>query len=162
MPIVPSCGHEPAGCWALAWGLPRSSVPGHRGSPGLEGSTVSSGHRSGVRAGFLLASRRLQEALGQLGPFSSEGRGQAGTRPLLGLSRSPLLLLLTTSSVPWGGGSCDRTHGTSPESGLGGSSGRALPLAGGLLCLHSQGPALSPRAVEGGWVPQHSLMDQKY
>lgn len=86
MPIVPSCGHEPAGCWARAWGLPRSSVPGRRGSPGLEASTVSSGHRSGVRAGFLLAGRRLQEALGQRGPFSSEGRGRVGTRPLSGLS----------------------------------------------------------------------------
>lgn len=162
MPIVPSRGRELAGCWALAWGLPRSSVPRPRGSPGPEGSRVSSGHRSGVKAGFLLAGRRFQEALGQLGSLSSEGRGQVGTRPLLRLSLSPLMLLLTTSSLPWGGGSCDRTHGSSPESGLGGCPGRALPLAGGLLCLHFQGPALSPRAVEGGWAPQRSLLDQKY
>ena len=101
---------------------------------------MSSGHRSGVGAGFLLAGRRLQEALGQRGPFSSEGRGQVGTRPLLGLSLSPLSLLLTTSSVPWGGGSCYRTHGTSPESGLGGSPGRALLLAGGPFPGSSGGP----------------------
>ena len=78
MPILPSCGREPAGCWALALGLPWSSVPGPQGAPGPEGSRVSSGHRSGVKAGFLFAGQRFQEALGQRGPFSSEGMGRGG------------------------------------------------------------------------------------
>lgn len=146
-------GHWPGG----------SHSPLSLDSPGLEGSRVSSGHQSGLKAGFLLAGQRFQEALGQLGPFSSEGRGGAGwdTSSCRAVSLFPLSLLLTTSSLPWGGGSCDHTSGSCPESGLGGCPGRALPLAGGLLCLHFRGPALSPRAVKVGGLPEGSLMDQK-
>ena len=89
-------------------------------------------------------------------PFPPRGWGGAGwdTSSFRALSLFPLSLLLTTSSLPWGGGSCDHTRGSYPESGLGGAPRRALLLARGLLCLHFWGPALSPRAVEGGWAPQ--------
>ena len=59
-------------------GTPMVLCPWTSGAPGPEGSRVSSGHRSGVKAGFLLAGQRFQEALGQPGPFSSEGMGRGG------------------------------------------------------------------------------------
>ena len=79
-------------------------------------------------------------------PFPPRGWGGAGwdTSSFRALSLFPLSLLLTTSSLPWGGGSCDHTRGSYPESGLGGAPRRALLLARGLLCLHFWGPALSP------------------
>lgn len=45
---------------------------------GPQRSRVFSEHQCGVKAGSLFAGGSFQEALGQLGPFSSEGRGQCG------------------------------------------------------------------------------------